>query len=183
MHAMLLFSSLLFSSPLFSSPLLQFAARLPPLLLLLVSEHPPENLTRGTLGNNINKLNTARNPLVLRLVVLNVFLDLSCKHPIVFLNSYRGRLDNESFGDLSGPLVGYLDNGAVVYRRVGEEVGFKLGRCDLVPLEMVSWVGTQMLLRIIHTFTLMSSFILSTMKMCSFPAGLLRMTASSPVRM
>ena len=134
MHAMLLFSS----------PLLQFAARLPPLFLLLVSEHPPENLTRGTLGNNINKLNTARNPLVLRLVIFDVFLDLSRKHPVVLFDTYRGRLDNESLGDLSGPLVGYLDNSAVVYGRVGKEVGFEFGRCDLVSLGMVSWVGTEM---------------------------------------
>lgn len=110
-----------------------------------------------------------------------MFLNLSRKHAIVLLNTDRGGLDDESFGDFSRALVGYLDDGAVVDGRVGEEVGFELGGGDLVALGMVRWVGVRGERK--RTFTLMSSFIRSTMKMCSFPAGLLRMTASSPVRM
>lgn len=49
-----------------------------------------------------------------------------------------GRLDDIGFGNLARSLVGDLDDGAVGDGRVGEEVGFQLGRSDLVTLNTIS---------------------------------------------
>lgn len=49
-----------------------------------------------------------------------------------------GRLNNKSLGDLAGRLVGNLDDGAVRDEGVRQDVGFQLGRRDLVALEEVS---------------------------------------------
>jgi hypothetical protein len=41
----------------------------------LVAQHATQDLSTGTLGNHIDKANTALQPLVASLVVLNMFLD------------------------------------------------------------------------------------------------------------
>lgn len=56
---------------------LKLRALLPHLLFLLVTQQSSQNLSARALGHNVNKLDTACEPLVLALVILDMLLDLS----------------------------------------------------------------------------------------------------------
>jgi hypothetical protein len=113
------------------SPTSDLGTGLPPSLLLLVTKQAPQDLSTGALRNNIHESNTALQPLVPSLVVLNVLLD---RFGSLCVRASRRGLDDNSLGNFAGCIVGNGDDGTVCDGRVGEEVSLELGGCDLQPL-------------------------------------------------
>jgi len=105
-----------------SKDCLQPRTTLPQSLLLLVPKQPPQNLSTRALRNSIDEPNTALEPLVPSLVLLDVLLDRLGGCCIVG-TGFSG-LDNDGLGDFARCVVGDGDDGAVGDGRVGEEVGF-----------------------------------------------------------
>lgn len=147
-------------------------------LLLPIAQQPPQNLAARTLRNHIYKLDPALEPFMPGLVLLHVQVNI-LEHISVRLSLRLRRLDNKGLGEFARPVVGDLDDGAVGDVWVDEEVGFELGRCDLVALSVLARVSLPERRR---TLTLINSLMRSTMNRCSFPDGDLTKTTSSPVR-
>ena len=74
---------------------------------------------------------TSFQPFMPGFVLLNVFLYLSRKHAVIIFQAYRGRLDDESFGNFSSGIVRDWNDGCVANNRMGQKVSFKLSRCNL----------------------------------------------------
>lgn len=113
---------------------LQLRALGPPGLLLLIPQHPPENLTARALRNDVDELNTALKPLMPSLVVLDV-LGNCLRHMVLGMGRGMGAPDDVGLGDFASAVVGDLDDGAVGDELVGEEVGLELSGGDLVALQ------------------------------------------------
>lgn len=101
--------------------------------LLLVLEDAAEDLAAGALGDGVDELDAALEPLVLCLVLLDVLLYGAANVGIGFSRGGGGLYDKR-LGDLAGAVIGDGDNGAVVDVVVGEEVRLELGRGDLEAL-------------------------------------------------
>ncbi|KAI6763522.1 hypothetical protein HG531_012910 [Fusarium graminearum] len=112
---------------------LQLGTRLLPSLPLTVSQQAPQDLTTGALGNYVDELNTALQPLVSSLVLFDMLVN-ALRYLIVRLALGLGRLDDESLGDFASAEIGDLDNGAVVHKGMSEQMGFELCRSDLMSL-------------------------------------------------
>lgn len=111
---------------------LQFRAAPPESFLLLVPKQSPQNLPTRTLGNSFDEPDTALEPLVSSLVLLDVLLDRLSGCCIV--GTSFSRLDDDGLGDFACCVVGNGDNGAVADGRVGEDVGFEFGGGNLQAL-------------------------------------------------
>jgi len=72
-------------------------------------------------------------------VLFDVLLDRTSDHTVTFFESNRWRLYDKSLRDLTGSLVGDLNDGTVVDSGMSEEECFKLGGSDLVSLISVSF--------------------------------------------
>jgi len=113
---------------------LQLTARLAPLLLLLVSQQPSKDLSRWRLGYLLYEFDTTDEPLILRLVLFNILLDITSDEAVILFEPNRGRLDDKGLWDFSRFLVRDLDHSAVFNRGVGQEMSFELCRCNLKAL-------------------------------------------------
>lgn len=72
--------------------ILDFCTSLSSLLLLLVPQKSPQDLARGTFGNNINEFYATFKPLMPGFMLLHVFLNLTSDDTIVVFEaslSYR----------------------------------------------------------------------------------------------
>lgn len=67
--------------------MLQLRTLLLPPLLLLVSEKSSQDLPAGTLGNHIYKLDTAFQPLVPTLRILDMLRDITRNHFVILLQA------------------------------------------------------------------------------------------------
>lgn len=103
-------------------------------LLLLIPQHAPQNLPAGTLGNHLDKLDAALEPLIPRLVVGDILVQRLGHVLVGAALCGGGGFHDEGFGDFARVLFGYLDHRAVRDELVAEEVGFELGWRDLVAL-------------------------------------------------
>lgn len=106
-------------------------------LLLLVPQKSPQDLAASALGHNIDELHAALNPLVSRLMLLNV-LTYGRDDILIGLAVAIRLLDDECLGHLARLLVGDLDDRTVGDVAVREEVGFEFGGSDLVALQCTS---------------------------------------------
>lgn len=166
------------------TPKLQLWTLRPLLLLLLISQQPPQNLAARALGNHIDKLYSTFQPLVFSLVLLYM-LENSCNNFLIRNARRFPCLGDIRLGHLACAIVGDWDDGAVGDKLMGEKVGFQFGWSDLVALLFQSaqsyhetrkfWLSKR------HTLTLMSSLIRSTTTKCSCPFAEFRTTTSSPV--
>ena len=93
-----------------------------------------EDFPARCLRNHIDELYPTFQPLVPRLLLLDVFLNAALDRDVGFFEADGAGFDDERFGDLAGALVGDLDDGTVLHGRVVEEAGFELGGGDLVAL-------------------------------------------------
>lgn len=144
-------------------------ALLSPCLLILIPQQPSQDLSTRTLGNHVNKLNTALQPLVSCLVLLDVPLDLAFDDRVIVFGTYRLRLDDVCLGQLACVIVWDGDYRTVSDSRVIEKASFELCRSDLKTLQFRKLASsTTATLNDIGslTLTLMSSFILSTIQIC-----------------
>jgi len=122
------------NSPLLPNlPISNLRSLCPPRLLLSISKQPSEDLAAGALGNSVKKLNSALEPLVMRLVVLDV-LDNLCRHLLLISRSHGFRDNNERLGDLAGPVIGDRNNSYVVDGGVSKQVSLQLSRRNLMSL-------------------------------------------------
>lgn len=94
---------------------LQLAARLPALLPLPVAQKPSKNLPRRRLGNLINEFNATCDPLVTRLGLLDMLLDVTCDHSVALFETHGRRLHDERLRHLASIVVGDLNDGAIIY--------------------------------------------------------------------
>lgn len=102
-------------------------------LLLVISKHPSQYLTTGTLWNDLDELNAALEPFVFRLVLFHVKMNRLHGFVIGLLSRFE-RFDDKGFGEFASTWVWDLDDCTVGNKRVGEEVRFQLGGSDLVTL-------------------------------------------------
>ena len=103
---------------------LQLRPGLASILPVSIAQQPPEDFPGGTLGNDIDELDPAGEPLVPGLLLLDAFADATFHGSIAFLQSYRARLDNKCFGQLTRSVVLDRDHSTVGHRGVVEETGF-----------------------------------------------------------
>ena len=89
---------------------------------LSVPEKPTEDLPAGALWNCGDELNAALQPFVPGLVFLDVLCDISCGLLVRFVGKGLA-LHHICFGYFAGKIIWDLDDGAVRYGRVGEEMG------------------------------------------------------------
>ena len=87
--------------------------------------------TRPSPGTPMTNL----EPFVPRFFPLDVFLDVAHQQAIIILESDRGRLDNESFGQFTRSIVRDRYHSRVGHGRVSQEMCFELGGSDLETLE------------------------------------------------
>jgi len=106
----------------------------PPLLLLLIPQQPPENLAAGALGHLVDELDPALEPLVPRLVLLDVFGHVARHHAVRVLEADGWRLDHKRLWHFALALRRDADDDAVVDGRVREDVRFEFGGRDLETL-------------------------------------------------
>lgn len=66
-----------------------------------------------------------------RLVLLNVFLDVTRDHAVILLETDGATLDHKGLGHLASCIIMNRDHCAVSHGRVGEKVGFEFCWCDL----------------------------------------------------
>lgn len=100
---------------------LQLRTALPPCFLFPVPQQPPQDLPARALRYLSQDLHAALDPLVRRLVLLHVLAD-GFSNVLVRDGAGLGCLDDEGLGNLSCSLVGDLDDGAVRYVGVREDV-------------------------------------------------------------
>jgi hypothetical protein len=114
---------------------LQLSSLLFPSLPLTISQQASQDLTTRTLGDDIDKLNTTLEPLMTRLVFLDMFVNALC-NLLVRLALCLGCLDDKSLGDFASASVGDLDNSAVVNKGMAKEMSFELCWSDLMALKI-----------------------------------------------
>lgn len=112
----------------------QLSAILPPSLPLLVPQHSPQDLAARTLGDDVDKLHAAGEPLVAGLLLLDEAGDVAAQHGVRLLQPHLGGLDDKGLGHLAGALVGHGDHRAVGDGGVVEQAGFEFGGRDLEAL-------------------------------------------------
>lgn len=95
-----------------------------PTLPLLIPQQPPQNLPTGTLRNNVNKFHTTLQPLMSRLMLFDMFLNLSRYNSVIVFQAHGGRFHYKGFGDFPRRVIRDGNYGAVGHGRVGEEVSF-----------------------------------------------------------
>jgi hypothetical protein len=105
-----------------------------PFLLLLIPKKPPEDLARGALGDDIDELDTTRQPLVAGLVLLDELDDVATHEGVRVLDADRRRFHHVCFGDFAGAFVRDGNHSAVGDGRVVEEEGFEFSGRDLEAL-------------------------------------------------
>ena len=64
-------------------------------------------------------------------VLLDIFLDLSDEHPVIFFQTNRRRLDDEGFGEFASSIVRDGNDSGIANRRVCQKMSFKLSRRNL----------------------------------------------------
>ena len=92
---------------------------------------PQCKLTRPSLGTPMTNL----KPLVPRFLLLDIFLDVARQQAVAVLQSDRGRLDNESLGQLARSIIRDRYHSRVGHGRVSQEMCFELRGSDLETLE------------------------------------------------
>lgn len=117
---------------------LQLDTGLPHLFLLLVPEQPPQNLTARALGDGVDKLNAALQPLMASFVVLHMLQNGPNRRRVVGTSSWR--FHHERLGNLAGGFVRYPDDRAVRDGRVIKQMSFKFGGGNLQTLRE-KWVS------------------------------------------
>jgi hypothetical protein len=117
------------------TPSSQLRALLSPCLLVLIPQQPSQDLPTGTLRNHVDKLDTALQPLVSRLVLLDVLLDLELDERVTVLEMYRLRLDDVCLGQLTCVVVWDGDYRTVCDGRMIEKASFEFCRSNLKTLQ------------------------------------------------
>jgi hypothetical protein len=121
--------------------ILYLRALLLPRLAIAIPQQAPQNLPAWTLGDNINKLHPARQPLMAGFVLLHELHDIAAHERVRVLDADGRSLHDVRFRDFASALVGGGDYGAIGYRGVVEKEGFELCGGDLKALFGVSWVN------------------------------------------
>ena len=98
------------------------------LLPLGVPQQPPQNLSTGTLRNNIHEIDPAVQPLVPRQLARNELGNVGGGGFVVLLRVLEHA---EGFRELAGAFVGNWDHGSVGDERVRQKEPFKFGGSDL----------------------------------------------------
>lgn len=106
-------------------------------LPFLVFQDTSQDLPAGALRDLRNKLNPTLQPLVPRLVLLNMLADGGSQLEIRLLTSLYA-FHYKGFRDLTGQIVGNWDDSAVVDEVVGEDMGLQLRWGNLITLSLVS---------------------------------------------
>src|SRR5690348_12936593 len=88
-------------------------ALFPPLLSLLISQQASQNLPTRTLRDDIYKLNSPSQPLILTLMRLDEARNVALDHNVAVLERHGCGLHNVCFWDLAGARAGYGDHGYI----------------------------------------------------------------------
>jgi hypothetical protein len=103
--------------------ILQLTFRLPPILSIFIPEQPPQDLPRGTLKNDIDKLHPISQPFMLTLLPLDILADLASGHGLALLQPNAIRLDDMCLRYLTCAFIWHKDNGTVRDHGVVEQTG------------------------------------------------------------
>lgn len=113
----------------------QLRAPGPPRLPLLVLQQAPQDLAARALGDGVDELDAALEPLVPGLVGLDVRGDVAGDLGVGLAGGHGRRGPHHvGLGHLARALVRHRDHGAVVHGRVRQEVRLELSGGDLVAL-------------------------------------------------
>lgn len=108
---------------------------LPPPLPLLVPQHPPQDFSTWRLRNHIDELHSTGQPLMPRLLLLDMSADLPHEHALIVFEADGVGLHDEGFGNFAGAVVLDRDDSTVGDGGVVEQASFELSWCDLKALE------------------------------------------------